>query len=102
MKATTAYNTFSGTLSATSHHSSLAADSLQCGWRLLFLTLAGLVNEIECHRRSFEPLSPIINRPNGVGLRKLIDECLNEWVRHFAGSLCSVDESENWCLFPFY
>src|SRR5262245_18189835 len=78
------------------------ADSLQSGRRLLFLALAGLVNEIECHRRSLESLSPIINRPNGVGLRKLIYECLNEWVRHFAGSLCSVDERENWRLFPLH
>src|SRR5215470_15689804 len=88
-------------LSATSHHSSLPADSLQCGRRLLLLAFAGLVNEIECHRRSLEPASPIINRPNGVGLRKLIYECLNEWVRHFAGPLCSVDEGENRRLFPF-
>jgi hypothetical protein len=38
--------------------------SLDCGAsrRLLFLALAGLVNEIECHRRSLEPLSPIINK----------------------------------------
>src|SRR5689334_22552932 len=77
------------------------ADSLQCGRRLLLLALAGLVNEIECHRRSLEPLSPIINRPNGVGLRKLIYECLNEWVRHFAASLRSIHKSENWSLFPF-
>src|SRR5262249_24912470 len=78
----------------------LPADTLQFGRRLLFLALAGLVNEIERHRSSFEPLSPIINRPNGVGLRKLIYECLNEWVRHFASALC-VDEGENWSLFPF-
>src|SRR5262249_17157362 len=84
----------------TSRHSSLPADSLQFGRRLLFLALARLVNEIECHRRSLEPPSPIINRPNGVGLRKLIYECLNEWVRHFAGALC-VDEGENWSLFSF-
>jgi hypothetical protein len=71
------------------------------GRRLLFLALVGPVDEIECHRRSLKPLSPTINRPNGVGLRKLIYECLNEWVRHFAGPLCSVDESENWRLFPF-
>ena len=70
--------------SATSRHLSLPADSLQFGRRLLCIALARLVNEIECHRRSLEPPSPIINRPNGVRLRKLIYECLNEWVRHFA------------------
>src|ERR1700745_1020859 len=77
------------------------ADSLQCGRRLLLLALAGLVDEIECHRRSLKPLSPIINRPNGVGLRKLIYECLNEWVSHFPGSLGSVGQVETWSLFPF-
>jgi len=35
-----------------------------------------LVDEIECHRRSFKPLSTIINRPNGIGLGQLIYECL--------------------------
>src|SRR5262249_38215865 len=86
-------------LSATSHHSSLPADSLQFGRRPLLFALAGLVNEIECHRRSLEPPSPIVNRPNGVGLRKLFYECLDEWVRHFAGAC--VNERENWSFFPF-
>ena len=56
-----------------------SADGLQNGWPEV-LALGEPVNEIECHRRSLKPLSTIINRPNAVGLRKLIHECLNKRI----------------------
>src|SRR6476646_3262748 len=81
-----------------------SADRLQ-GGRSLVLALGGPVDEIERHCRSLQPLRTIINGPNGVGLRKLIDECLNEWIliRHFAGiaSICALDKSENRSLRRF-
>ena len=75
------------------------SDRLQDGRRLL-VPLGKSVDEIECHCRSLQPLSTIINRPHAVGLRKLkIDECLNEWIliRLFASiaSICALfDKSE--------
>ena len=70
-----------------------SADRLQ-GGRSLVLALGGSVDEIERHCCSLQPLRTIINGPNAVGLRKLIDECLNEWIliRHFAGiaSICAL------------
>ena len=77
--------------------SEYSADRLQDG-RSLLVALGQSVDEIECHCSSFQPTATIINRPNGVGLRKLIEECLNEWIliRHFVASICAlVDKSEN-------
>ena len=78
---------------------SVSADGLQNGL-LEVLAPGEPVNEIECHRRSLKPLSTIINRPNAVGFRKLIHECLNKRIRHSAGiaSICGLDKSENWSL----
>ena len=85
----TVYGGYQGSLERDS------ADGLQ--GRLLVLALGTPVNEIECHRRSLEPMSPIINRPNAIGFRKLIHECLNKRIGHFAGfgiaPICGLDQS---------
>ena len=71
----------------------VSADGLQ-GGLLEVLARGEPVNEIECHRRSLKPLSTIIKRPNAVGFRKLIHECLNKRIRHSAGitSICGLDK----------
>ena len=47
------------------------------------LVFTSLVEKIEYERGSLQPIATIINRPNGVGLRKLIHESLKEWIQPF-------------------
>ena len=57
-----------------------SADRFEYG-RSLFLALSGPVDEIKCHCSGLQPVPTIVNRPNAVGLRKLIARTLgaNEW-----------------------
>jgi hypothetical protein len=71
----------------------------RCLLKARAFTFAALVDEIESHRSSLEPLSPLLNRPNGIGFWQFIYQCLNEWISLFAGlgivSVCSINESQN-------
>jgi hypothetical protein len=52
---------------------------------LLSVSFSTLVNEVEYDGGSPEPLSTVARRPNAIWFWKLIYECLNEWIKHFAG-----------------
>ena len=53
---------------------------VRCLLKTRAFTFGDLVDEIESHRRSLEPISPILNRPNGTSLWQFIYQCLKEWI----------------------
>src|SRR4026208_790615 len=68
--------------------------------KIVLVAFVRLVDEIECHCRCPKPFSTVTNRPNGIGLRKLVHESLNESIAAFA-SLCGINQSQNWRFLEF-